>query len=165
VQAGRQHQKGHEADLLGLRDGGPGPGEAEHFLGCALRAQVTRSVEFEVGLAQGPLCRTFPLQRPPFGSASGQGEQAVDGAGGAHDQEAGPQHHQDEEVQRQVGPPAAPRHGHQSIIRAQGGGGHDSHHEKQNGPDDGAHAGRPGQRPATAVASAASVASGRGTDT
>ena len=167
VQAGGGHQMRQRAEV----------GIAAQRIGLVLDGQRTlrRTMGPAVAgckvlgqrLVQRRMPGTLAPQLPPFARALRQAQQAAHRARRGHEHRAAAQHQQHEEVQRQVGAPAAEIDADQAVVAAQRRRGHHGHDEQQHEPDDAAHArpDAPVQRTPATAAMAASVASGRGTTT
>ena len=138
------------------------------LLGPAVAAaEVLRQGFAQRRLAAAVAPGDAPLARPPR-QADERGQRLDHG----DDQETGADQHQEEQVERDVEPPAAPVEGREAVVRAEGRRGHHGHGEQQHEPDRYAHGRdrarrRPwahAERPARGRrSSAASVSSGRGT--
>jgi hypothetical protein len=90
-------------------------------------------------LAQRQLCAALTLRQPPFAGALGQRRQRLDGLDGRDEREAAGDQQQQEEIERDVQPPAAPVEAGEAVVGAERQRRDDGDGEQQDQPDDEAH--------------------------
>ena len=93
-------------------------------------AEVLRQGVAQRGLAAAVAPGDAPFARPPR-----QADQRAQRLDHGDDQEARADQHQQEQVERDVEPPAAPVEGSEAVVRAEGRRGHHGHGEQQDEPD------------------------------
>ena len=155
MRAARGEQVGEDGEFVVLRQLGRLGLDRERALRRLLRPRVAAAEVLGERLAQRRLAAAIAARGAPFARPSRQADERVHALDHGDEQEARADQQQDEEVERQVEPPAGPVEARQAVVGPEGRRRDDGDGEQQDEPDRQAH-----QR-APSAASAANVSSGR----